>query len=252
MEEIVIKIKKGPNERQKEILKEVVNYYLKKGEPISSDKINKRGHFNFSPATIRIELSKLEENGFVYHPHTSAGCLPTDYGLQYFVDYLMEEDNVSLEEQEKLFNQLTMSNAPTHFSDLIREIVRLIADHTNSLSLGFLPNGLFYYSGLINILENEKASRKEIIEILKLIENINDYTNLLPRKIKYFKIYIGQENPLLKIENHSMIFARYELINWGGKGLIGLIAPKQTIHYSKFKPLISLFISYLNNNYLNN
>lgn len=248
MEEIVIKIKKGPTERQKEILKEVINYYLNKGKPISSEKINERGHFNFSSATTRIELSKLEENGFVYHPHTSAGCLPTDYGLQYFVDYLMDEDDISLEEKNKLINQLNLSKVSIHYNEIIKNIVKIISDYTYSLSLGVLPNGLFYYSGLINILENNKASREEIIEVLKLIENINNYLDLLPRKIEYFKIYIGQENPLLKINNHSMIFAHYELINWGGKGLIGLITPKQTIHYNKLKPLISFFINYLNEN----
>jgi heat-inducible transcriptional repressor len=79
-------------ERQKAILAAVVMDYIRYAEPIGSRAISRRSDFQLSPATIRNEMSDLEEMGFLLQPHTSAGRIPSDQGYRFYVDYLMKVD----------------------------------------------------------------------------------------------------------------------------------------------------------------
>ncbi len=76
-------------ERQRHILSAIVDDYIRSAEPIGSRSISKRGNVGFSPATIRNEMSDLEEMGFLEQPHTSAGRIPSHKGYRYYVDHLM-------------------------------------------------------------------------------------------------------------------------------------------------------------------
>ncbi|TVY09112.1 heat-inducible transcriptional repressor HrcA [Paenibacillus cremeus] len=76
-------------ERQRHILSAIVDDYIRSAEPIGSRSISKRGNVGFSPATIRNEMSDLEEMGYLEQPHTSAGRIPSHKGYRYYVDHLM-------------------------------------------------------------------------------------------------------------------------------------------------------------------
>ena len=78
------------NERSREIFRLIVDGYVATGEPIGSRTLSRRLGQNLSPATIRNVMADLEEAGLLYAPHTSAGRLPTELGLRFFVDALME------------------------------------------------------------------------------------------------------------------------------------------------------------------
>src|SRR5438309_11396116 len=75
-------------ERKAAVLRAVVEEYVRTGEPVGSETIAERFGLGVSPATIRNELAALEELGFLSHPHTSAGRIPTDLGYRRFVDSL--------------------------------------------------------------------------------------------------------------------------------------------------------------------
>ncbi len=80
------------NQRKKEILKSIIDSFIDKAEPVSSSYIAENIKTNLSSATIRKEMSELEEMGFLSHPHTSAGRIPTDQGYRYYVDnFVLEE-----------------------------------------------------------------------------------------------------------------------------------------------------------------
>lgn len=84
-------------ERQKHILAIIVNAFIETFEPVGSRTISRKYHLEVSPATIRNEMSDLEESGFITHPHTSAGRMPTDLGYRYFIDHLLEPESISPE-----------------------------------------------------------------------------------------------------------------------------------------------------------
>ena len=78
------------NERSREIFRQIVESYLATGEPVGSRNISRLITTPLSPASVRNVMSDLEQLGLVYAPHTSAGRLPTELGLRFFVDALME------------------------------------------------------------------------------------------------------------------------------------------------------------------
>jgi heat-inducible transcriptional repressor len=78
------------NDREKTILRSIVQQFILTASPVGSRNITKRFDVGVSPATVRNIMSDLEESGFINHPHTSAGRIPTDKGYRYYVDTLME------------------------------------------------------------------------------------------------------------------------------------------------------------------
>src|SRR5580693_414117 len=78
------------NERSREIFRSIVESYLTTGEPVGSRNLSRILSISLSPASVRNVMSDLEQLGLIYAPHTSAGRLPTELGLRFFVDALMQ------------------------------------------------------------------------------------------------------------------------------------------------------------------
>jgi len=112
-------------DRQKLILKAVVDDYISTAEPVGSKSLLKRNSFSLSSATVRNEMAELEENGYLIHPHTSAGRIPTDKGYREYVDNLITIPEMSGEETRK-----------THefFKAGFEEITQLLHQASHALS----------------------------------------------------------------------------------------------------------------------
>src|SRR5579862_4617423 len=91
--------------RKQEILRALVEEYIHSATPVASDTLVRKYALNFSSATVRHELAGLEESHLIYQPHTSAGRVPTDLGYRYFVEHLMQESTLSLNEQRLIRHQ---------------------------------------------------------------------------------------------------------------------------------------------------
>src|SRR6202011_6114680 len=90
------------NERSREIFRQIVESYLATGEPVGSRNLSRIIPMTLSPASVRNVMSDLEQLGLVYAPHTSAGRLPTERGLRFFVDALMEIGDLSAEDRRAM------------------------------------------------------------------------------------------------------------------------------------------------------
>ena len=95
------------NERSKLIFKKLVETYLKTGSPSGSETIMKMGGLDLSSASIRSILSDLQKEGLLYAPHRSAGRMPTEKGMRFFVDGLLEFGRISKTEKEAIQQQCT-------------------------------------------------------------------------------------------------------------------------------------------------
>lgn len=104
-------------ERQKLILNAIIDDYIRSAEPVGSRSISKRGDVGFSPATIRNEMSDLEDLGFLEQPHTSAGRIPSHKGYRYYVDHLLQLNQPSGHE---------ISTIKTFFAERMNEIEQMI------------------------------------------------------------------------------------------------------------------------------
>ena len=95
------------DERKRKILKAIIQTYLDTGEPVGSRTISKYTDLNLSSATIRNEMSDLEELGYILQPHTSAGRIPSDKGYRLYVDELMKEKDREVSEIKDLMIEKT-------------------------------------------------------------------------------------------------------------------------------------------------
>src|SRR5215218_67676 len=94
------------NERSRDIFRQIVESYLATGEPVGSRNISRLIAVPLSPASVRNVMSDLEALGLIYAPHTSAGRLPTELGLRFFVDALMQVGDLNDSERQSIQTQL--------------------------------------------------------------------------------------------------------------------------------------------------
>lgn len=92
-------------ERRSGLLNLIVEEYVDTAVPVGSEYVVRKYRIPLSPATVRIEMAKLEEEGYISQPHTSAGRIPSDKGYRYYVEALMSEQQLSREEQEMIRHQ---------------------------------------------------------------------------------------------------------------------------------------------------
>jgi heat-inducible transcriptional repressor len=93
------------SQRKQQILRALVQEYIHTATPVASETLVRKYGLRFSSATVRHELAGLEEASLIYQPHTSAGRVPTDLGYRYFVEHLVEESSLSLDEQRLIRHQ---------------------------------------------------------------------------------------------------------------------------------------------------
>ena len=134
------------NERSREVLRLVVEAYVETGEPIGSRSLSRKLGMSLSPATIRNVMADLEETGLLYAPHTSAGRLPTDAGLQLFVDGILEIGNLTETDRKNIEAQCAASG---------RTLNQVLEETSSFLS------GLSHCAGLV-IAPKKEAPLKHI------------------------------------------------------------------------------------------
>jgi len=221
-----------PVKRQKEILNSVIEEYINLAQPVSSKLLEKKYDFGICPATIRIEMQKLTDNGYLCQPHTSAGRTPTDKGYRFFVDNLLEKELNSFEMGD-WFNDEIEDNIK-----FIQVLTKNLAQISGALVLSYLEKKkVFWREGWEEILKEPEFGEKDFaVNFAEFLENFeNDIENF---KINSgIKIYIGKENPLKRAKDFSLISSRCHLLN--EDGIICLLGPKR-MAYDKNISLIKL------------
>jgi heat-inducible transcriptional repressor len=122
------------DERKKKILQAVIRNYLETGEPVGSRTISKYTDLNLSSATIRNEMSDLEEMGYIFQPHTSAGRIPSDKGYRFYVDAMMEE-----KEREVVDMKGMLVERQNKIETLLKQVARVLAQNTQYATMISAP-----------------------------------------------------------------------------------------------------------------
>jgi heat-inducible transcriptional repressor len=139
--------------RSRDIFKRIVDQYLETGEPIGSRNISRLLPTTLSPASVRNVMADLEQLGLVYAPHTSAGRLPTEFGLRFFVDALLEIGDLSVDERRQIEARVKATTPG-------RTVENLLAEASQALS------GLSRGAGVV--LANKTDIRLKHIEFVRL------------------------------------------------------------------------------------
>ncbi len=125
------------DQRKKEILEAIIKSYIETAEPVGSRTIARKYDLGVSPATIRNEMSDLEELGLIEQPHTSAGRVPSDKGYRYYVDCLME--NYQLSPREIAYVRKRYAEKVEQIEQVIERTGRLLSHITNYVALVMGP-----------------------------------------------------------------------------------------------------------------
>ena len=149
------------SERMRRILEIITEDYILTGEPVGSRTISKKSSLNLSPATIRNIMSDLEDIGLLSHPYTSAGRVPTERGLRFYVDSIMDIHELSNQEQLEI-----RSRYPGHLiegPDLFKETSRILSLSSHYLGIVWTPR---MSSVVLQHIEFVKLRRHLVLTIL--------------------------------------------------------------------------------------
>lgn len=160
------------DERKIKILKAIIQNYLETGEPVGSRTISKYSDLKLSSATIRNEMSDLEEMGYIVQPHTSAGRIPSDKGYRFYVDQLMKEKENEVTEMRELVIQRV-----DRVELLLKQMAKLLAANTNYATLISSPQ---YHHTKLKFIQLSKVEAGKLLIVTVVEGNIikNSIVNL--------------------------------------------------------------------------
>jgi len=150
------------NDREQSVLRHVVHNYIVTAIPVGSRYISRHYESLLSPATIRNVMSDLEESGYLAHPHTSAGRVPTDLGYRYYVDFLMEMEKISDKEKQVIRQSLDKA---IDTAEMLKDTSKLLSKISNQLSIVTSPH---LGSGIFQKLELMQVSSSKLLILISV------------------------------------------------------------------------------------
>jgi len=233
-------------ERQEKILDTIIRDYVRLAQPVSSELLEKKHKFGISPATIRIEMQKLTDQGFIHQPHTSAGRVPTDKGYRFFVDNLLARRSLGeggLKKEVSGFEDIFQKAGKDIFKLASRLTKFLAEESSNFIIFNLLERDFLWKEGWEGILQEPEFEEKDLISnFTELLESFEE--NIENLKISSgIKVYIGKENPFPKAKDFSIIFSKCLLPN-EEEAILTLLGPKR-MNYDENISLINSLIKLL-------
>ncbi len=183
------------NERKLQILKAIINDYFETAEPVGSRTLSRHYDLGISPATIRNEMSDLEELGFIIQPHTSSGRIPSDKGYRFYVDMMLQ---IQKAEFTKLVYLEELKKSASRIEDMLKNIGEYLARETHYASIVSSPA---YKKSKIKNIQLVEVEKKAMLAVVVTDSNvIKDYMIYLEQSINQEKL-----NQLALILNQHLI-----------------------------------------------
>lgn len=127
----------GLSSREKEILTNLIDYYISSADPVGSRVIANKFKMGISSATIRNTLQDLEELGLVHQPHTSAGRIPTDLGYRVYVDYLLKPEQLTAAEKRRIKKSILKEGRG--INEILGQTCKILSEITQQLGVSIAP-----------------------------------------------------------------------------------------------------------------
>ena len=152
------------DDRKVTILKAIIKTYLETGEPVGSRTISKYSDLKLSSATIRNEMSDLEEMGYILQPHTSAGRIPSDKGYRFYVDQIMQEKDSEVTEFKEMMVQKV-----DKLELVLKRMAQMLAANTNYAAM---ISGPSYHKTKIKFIQLSKMEKRKLLVVVVVEGNI--------------------------------------------------------------------------------
>lgn len=224
------------SQRQIAIIKAVVEEYTSTGEAVGSDTLDKKYNLGVSPATIRNEMVRLSDMGYLKQPHTSAGRIPTPLSLKLYVTELMTEEQLPVTEEVAVKERIWDNR--DELGRLLRESTRLLSEKTGTIGVATTSDGRVYSSGYANILSLPEFYDIDVTRtVLSIVEDHRRLTELFARITEPTTIHIvvGDDFGLEHLYPCGMAYVDFTAGNVTGH--LGVIGPAR-LNYPYIMPML--------------
>jgi transcriptional regulator of heat shock response len=222
--------------RRKAVLSSAINFYIREAEPVASDDLS--DEFDLSPATIRNIFAELEEAGYLTHPHTSAGRMPTDKGYRYYVDFLLSQLDLIEEEKARIFGAYERGSET--LEAILEKTSDLLSEVTHCAGIAALPDmdERFVYRGVSYIIEQpEFQDASSIRFLIRLIEEKRRLLEIIRKhNSRKVAVYIGEELGCEGTENCAILISSYNMKEQP-VGRLAVLGPRR-MEYSHVIPAL--------------
>ncbi len=182
--------------RQEKLLTLIIDNYIRTAEPVGSAFLADLETLGVSGATIRNEMRELEQSGYLYHPHTSAGRIPTEQGYRYYVEHLMAPAEPKKKDKTHLQE---MAGELSDEKSRLKAIAKYAADVTGSVViLAFGPDSV-YATGMANFFaQPEFANHETAVAVSRIFDQSEEHLSDLLQTVEpdTVQVLVGSDNPL--------------------------------------------------------
>jgi heat-inducible transcriptional repressor len=215
------------SQRQGEILEGICREYIKDALPISSGVLKEKEGLPFSSATIRNELVCLEKQGFLFHPYVSSGRIPTDKGFRFFVNKILQEEDLAKLGKglmEKTFSEL---RSMEDFLNISHQVTKDLSKLSSGLVLTYLPEQNILWKEGWEFIANEPEFRniENWKEFLNAVSDFEENVGKFDWQDGAVKVYIGEETPFQ--QNKLSIVITKIAIPERSEEMIAILGPKR-------------------------
>ncbi|KKQ34317.1 MAG: Heat-inducible transcription repressor hrcA [Microgenomates group bacterium GW2011_GWA2_37_6] len=227
-------------QRQIEILKSLIEEYIETAEPVGSETLEKKHALSASPATIRNEMVRLTNYGYLKKTHISSGRVPTPPAMKFYVKQLMKEKELSVAEEVSMKEKVW--DIRDKEQEFLKEVTRALANKTGAIAIAATDSGEYFISGYANILDMPEFFDIDITKTLLLaIDEIECFRPLFEAvgQDEDIQILLGEDLGPRLSGPYGFVFRRYVTPAHTG-GEIGVIGPTR-LNYTHIVPTVRYF-----------
>lgn len=228
------------SERQKELLRSIIEEYIDTAQPVGSEAIVEKYSLGVSPATVRNEMVRLTSDGFLAQPHTSAGRIPTSIGLKFYIKELMHEQSIPVKDEVQIKENLW--DHRFHFHRLLRQATKELSEKAGTIAVAATEEGDIYQSGAYSILDMPEFYDIDLTKtILMLADREEMLSEILGRAVinEPVVVMLGDDLGSQYLEYCGFVAAPFG----SGKknaGVIGVLGPTR-MAYPRVVPTVRYF-----------
>jgi len=224
-------------ERQIKLIEAIIREYSESSEPVGSKTVVKKYSFKCSPATVRNEMARLLEQGFLEMVHSSSGRVPTTRAYRLFVEDLMEEEDIPVLQEVAVKQRLWPQRFA--FEKLLRQAVLSLSDITNALAIAVGSGGFVVHAGAVHLLDNPEFwdidATKSVLYLLDRHELLEDMFKESSFGSSDVSILVGDELDVPGLGSSAVVFTPFSAEK--NQGYIAVLGPSR-MRYSSVVPAV--------------
>lgn len=227
--------------RKDRVLYITIDQYIKTMNPVSSSYIAQNYPLDLSSASIRNILAELEDDGYLTHPHTSAGRIPTERGYRYFVNNLMQEIQLLEEEKFRIKGEYEQASRELELLlDKTSQVLSNVTHYTSIISVDGWGNKVFCKGTSFVVEYPDSQDLAKIRNILVALDEKEKILEVINQNLEHrVDVYIGHEIAASGIESCSLVVSSYKTKD-GASGRMAILGPTR-MNYEKVVSALDYF-----------